>query len=118
MRRCSVVEIETRVVPGAVECLADEQSLLERRTVVRALRANGKPVYIGVHQQHRFAEGVTRNELPGCDRARLDTGGEIGPGQLVRVLAHFRLSSRFCARSRCATKAGATLVTRSFTCAF
>jgi hypothetical protein len=58
---------------------------------------------------------VARNELTGRNRSGLDPFGEIGPGQLIGVFGHFCWLRRFWAASRCATNAGATFVTRSFT---
>jgi len=114
----SVVELKTRVVPRTADGVADEDALVERRAVVSALAANREPVRRDVHEQHRLAERVTRNELAGRNTSSLDPFGKIGPGQLIGVFGHFCLLRRFCAASRWATNAGPTFVTRSFTCAF
>lgn len=105
-------------MPGAANSFADENSIGEGGAVMRAFRANRKPVRLDMSEKYGLAESVTRNHLARTNAADLDPCSEVGTSQLVRMFAHFRLLRRLWARSRCATNAGATFVTRSFTCAF
>jgi hypothetical protein len=89
--RSAIVELETRVMPGTTQRLANQQALIKRRTVVRALGANGEPVDACVDEQHWFAERMTRNELARRDTARVNAARQIRPGQLVGMFCHFRL---------------------------
>src|SRR5205085_12311335 len=102
----------------AADGFADEHTLVERRAVMGAFRPDGKPVRLDVRQQNRFAKGMAGDELAGPYAAHLHAFGEIRARQLIGVFAHFRWLSRFCDRSRCATNAGATFVTRSLSSAF
>jgi hypothetical protein len=76
----AVVQLETGVMPGTMQRLADKQALIERSTVMRALGANSEPVYARVHEQYWFAEGMTRDELSGPDTARVDAARQVRPG--------------------------------------
>jgi hypothetical protein len=78
---------------------------------MRALSADREPVGVGVGEHDWLAKGVAAYKLTRRDTADLDSFGEVRPGQLIGLFAHFRWSSRFCARSRWATNAGATFVT-------
>src|SRR5204862_193830 len=110
-RRSTVVELEAGVMPWAAERLADENAFVERSPVMGALPADGKPVRLDVRENDWLSKGVTAYELTRHDAADLDSLGEIGSGQLIGLFGHFSWSDRFCARSRCAGKAGATFVT-------
>src|SRR5206468_12786750 len=99
-RRGAVVQLEAGVMPRATQRLADEHSLIEWCSIVRALSADGEPVRLRVRQQNRLPEGMTSDELAGSDATRRDPFGEIRPRQLLGVFAHLRWSRRFCARSR------------------
>jgi len=76
------------MVPRAAEGFADENPLVERRSVVCTLSANGKPVWLDVNQQDRLSESVTGDELTRTYSADLDAVGEVGPGQLIGMLCH------------------------------
>jgi hypothetical protein len=57
---------------------------------MRAFTANGKPIRLDMHEQNWFAESVTRDELARTHTTGLDPFCEVGTGQLVGVIAHFR----------------------------
>ena len=105
-------------MPGAADGFADENTLVERSAVVRALAAHGEPVWLDMNEQHRLAKCVTGDELTRVNTADLETLRQVRADQLIGMLGHFCSLSSLWARSRWATKAGATLVSRSFTCAF
>src|SRR4051812_16721308 len=105
-------------MPRTADGFTNEHTLVQRSAVMSAFAADGKPVGRDVDEEYRFPERVPSDELAGRNAARVEPDCEIGAGQLVGVLAHFCLLSRFCAASRWATNAGATLATRSFTWAF
>jgi len=71
-----------------------------------------------MNEQNGLSKCVTGDELTRVNAADGDTLRQIGACQLIGMLCHFCWSRRLCARSRWATKAGATFVTRSFTWAF
>src|SRR5206468_7884706 len=100
------------------DCFTYEDPIRERRTVMRALRANSEPVRRDVREKNRFSERMAGEHLASPNTADLDPLGEVGTSQLVRMFAHFRPLRRLCAWSRCATNAGATFVSRSLSCAF
>jgi hypothetical protein len=76
------------MVPRAAEGFADEDSLVEWRSVVRALSADGEPVRLDVNEQDGFSKGVPRDELTRTYSAGLDALSEVGPGQLIEILCH------------------------------
>ena len=53
------MQLETRVMPGAAQCFANKESLVEWRAIVRALGTDGEPVYLRVNEEDCLAEGVT-----------------------------------------------------------
>src|ERR1700693_2140258 len=105
-------------MPWAANGFAQKNALGERTSVVRAFCADREPVWLDVNEKHHLSERVTGDHLTCANTACLDPFFEVGTSQLVGVFAHFIPSRRFCARSRWATNAGATFVSRSLSWAF
>jgi hypothetical protein len=81
--RGAVVQLEAGMMPRATDGFADENALLERAPIMRALRPDGEPVWLDVNEQHRLPKCVTGDELTGTNAADLDTGGQIRASQLI-----------------------------------
>jgi hypothetical protein len=85
----AVSQLETRVVPGTPDCLSDENSISERRAVMRAFTTDSKPVRLDVNQQNLLAKSVARHELTWMDAAQRHAFREIRPRQFFRLVAHY-----------------------------
>jgi hypothetical protein len=79
------VQLETGVMPWASNGVIEDYTLIQRRAVMRALGADGKPVGLAAYQEHRLSKGVTGDELTGANTADLDARSQIGSGQLIVV---------------------------------
>src|ERR1700719_3996631 len=102
--------MEAGVVPGAADGFRHQYALVEWSPIVGAFPAHGEPVRLDVDEEDRLSKRMTRNELTRTNAAGFYALCKVRAGQLNGIVAHFCWSSRFCARSRCATKAGATFV--------
>ena len=68
-------EVEARVVPGTMDLPAQDESVDERRVVMRAMRADRENLVFAQHQQHFF---VPRPGRPICHRARVRRSRRLG----------------------------------------
>ena len=87
-RRSAIVQLETGVMPWAADRFADQNTLMERCSVVRAFAANGEPVRLDVNQQDGLSKSVTGDELTRTYSADLDALSEVGPDQLIGMFCH------------------------------
>jgi len=78
-RRSAIVQLETGVMPWAADRFADQNTLMERCSVVRAFAANGEPVRLDVREENRLSEGMAADELTRRNAADLNPLGKIGP---------------------------------------
>jgi hypothetical protein len=76
------------VVPGTADRVRHQHALLEWSAIVGALPRHGEPVRFDVDEEYRLSKRVTREESA-TNAAGFYALGEVRPGQLNRILAHF-----------------------------
>jgi hypothetical protein len=82
-------QIETSMMPGAADGVADHQSFGERPVIMRALGGNRRHLAAVAHQHHLVAADVARQHLAFGKIGGGNTLGKIGSARLLVVLRHY-----------------------------
>ena len=81
-------QAEARMMPGAAHRIVNQQSVGERRTVMRADRTNGEYLIPAPREQHGLTVRMSGEHGPVGDLRERDAIGEVGSVELALRWAH------------------------------
>jgi hypothetical protein len=76
------------VVPGTPDGVADDESLRERPTVVRALRSHGIAATVNAGEKDGFVANPSREQTSLGYEVGGDADGEVGPLRALGMVTH------------------------------
>jgi hypothetical protein len=83
------------MMPWTSNRIANEQPLLERRTIVRAGGSDCEHLFATPRQKHRFAMCMSEQHASIADHRGIDALREIRPAEVRRLFANFESPFRY-----------------------
>ena len=90
----SCAQIETSVMPGATQRVANQKTLGERPLIMGTLSTDCEHLLVATHQQDLFVAGMTDEHPAIGKRIESDAFGKVWTGEFLFFLHHLGLPSR------------------------